>query len=339
MSAILFGSIISACSPIITTKPNAQFTGPYPTKFNMLAVSNPLLAKEIGKLPELQDGISESDVQALERLCALYSKDPESFDSTFREMYQIGKPEVRKYCSPLQALYWLCMDGEDGAVQNILKEYDLEKFMDTAWYSPEQNYKKKGKWLQSEARKLYDSCTDKEIKEQIDIYSRENPKFGHGLAVQYVFENFRLNPDKFDYRFDEKKFDKTQDENKKRWSDFNISIDRLNSPELIDYWTRKNIKWIYYLGRSQSNKQVFAKKESNCADTSELVYDLLYRSGYFSGPIYVESGSALTHVIAWYKDGDEYFIIDNGLRWSAGLRGPYKNLREIPYRIINYKNP
>jgi hypothetical protein len=82
-----------------------------------------LLAQEIGKLPEIQDGISDSEAIALEKLCDLYMKNPENFNKTFEKMYQVGKPEVRRYCSPLQAVYWLIMDGKTDAIN--IHNYDL----------------------------------------------------------------------------------------------------------------------------------------------------------------------------------------------------------------------
>jgi len=51
------------------TKPNAAYTGVYPKAFNELSIKNPLLAQELGKLPEIQDGISETDATALARIC------------------------------------------------------------------------------------------------------------------------------------------------------------------------------------------------------------------------------------------------------------------------------
>ena len=37
---------------------------------------------------------------------------PQKFDSTFKQMYQVGKPDVRKYNSALQAMFWLFEDGK-----------------------------------------------------------------------------------------------------------------------------------------------------------------------------------------------------------------------------------
>jgi hypothetical protein len=128
-----------------TTKPNIPFEGSYPSKFTFLSTNNPLLAQEIGKLPEIQDGISDSEAIALEKLCDLYMKNPENFNKTFEKMYQVGKPEVRRYCSPLQAVYWLIMDGKTDAIN--IHNYDLTNLLNNAWWNTGFEYNdSKGRW-------------------------------------------------------------------------------------------------------------------------------------------------------------------------------------------------
>lgn len=53
-----------------------------------LSEKNGLLAGELGKLPELQDGIASSEAAALEKLMKLYEDNPNAFDHAFQEMYQ-----------------------------------------------------------------------------------------------------------------------------------------------------------------------------------------------------------------------------------------------------------
>jgi len=108
----LLFAVIAYLSGCATTIPNIPFAGPYPQCFNELSAKNPLLANELAKLPESQDGISNDENKALGKLVTLYNKNQGAFDKAFQEMYQIGKPEVRKYCSPLQAFYWLIEDDK-----------------------------------------------------------------------------------------------------------------------------------------------------------------------------------------------------------------------------------
>lgn len=48
--------ILYSCASMRTTAPNHTYQGPYPDVYNKLKMHNPLLAAELGKLPELKDG-------------------------------------------------------------------------------------------------------------------------------------------------------------------------------------------------------------------------------------------------------------------------------------------
>ena len=86
--------IIGGCSSFGPTKPNEPYPGPYPSEFNELAKKSPLLAQELGKLPEIRDGISESEATALDNLIEIYNNNSKIFNKAFEEMYQVGKPVV-----------------------------------------------------------------------------------------------------------------------------------------------------------------------------------------------------------------------------------------------------
>ncbi len=90
-----------------------------------------MLAKEIGKIPEIYDGISETEAKALKQMIQIYEENKEAFDMTFKEMYEVGLPEIRKYCTPLQALFWLSQDGK--LQSDIVDEYSLDRLLDKAW--------------------------------------------------------------------------------------------------------------------------------------------------------------------------------------------------------------
>jgi hypothetical protein len=98
-----------------------------------LSAKNPLLAKELGKLPEITDGISENEANALNIIIKLYRENPNVFDSAFRQMYQIGLPEVRAYCSPLQAIFWLAENDAVDRDNAPIFDYSLKKLLDKAW--------------------------------------------------------------------------------------------------------------------------------------------------------------------------------------------------------------
>ena len=52
---LYFVAVFFGCA---ASKPNTPYPGPYPSGFNEVASKNQLLAEELGKIPELQDGIS-----------------------------------------------------------------------------------------------------------------------------------------------------------------------------------------------------------------------------------------------------------------------------------------
>ena len=81
---------------------NAHFQDMTDVLFFQLNQESPLLARELGRLPEFQDGSSPSDAEALEDIVNFYNLNKGNFDKAFQEMYKFGIPEVRQYCSPLQ---------------------------------------------------------------------------------------------------------------------------------------------------------------------------------------------------------------------------------------------
>lgn len=131
---LVFPLYLSGCASSGPTKPNLPYTGnSYPAELTELTQKNPLLVQELGKLPELQDGVSETDVNVLRDIVTLYNSDPVNFENAFNEMYKVGLPEVRKYCSPLQAVYWLI---ENGKIDKInIHNYDLFTLLNNAWWS------------------------------------------------------------------------------------------------------------------------------------------------------------------------------------------------------------
>ena len=137
-SLIILSLIVGCVKPgppvfYVQTKPNPVHKGIYPTILSELKQKNPLLAKEILKLPELQDGISKVEQKGLEAIAGDYNSNPAAFNSVFKEIYQIGIPGVREYCTPLQAYFWLAEDGKHFHRRDILNRYSLEDLLDRAW--------------------------------------------------------------------------------------------------------------------------------------------------------------------------------------------------------------
>ena len=131
---LIFSLHFVGCSFLSPTKPNTPYSGnSYPVVLNEIKQTNPLLVKELGRLPEFQDGVSELEESALTRIIDLYKSNPAEFDKAFNKMYKVGLPEYRKYCSPLQALYWLAEDGLLVSEKDLITLYTLKKLLDKAW--------------------------------------------------------------------------------------------------------------------------------------------------------------------------------------------------------------
>jgi len=260
----IMGVFIAHLTGCASIKPNTPYSGPYPSGFSELSADNPLLALELGKIPEIQDGISHEDAKALERICVFYQKNQMAFDSAFEQMYEVGKPEVRKFCTPLQAMYWLALD-------NRLEEIDISKYtlfglLNQSWYKPGFDYDGKG-----------------------------------------------------------------------RWADFHDVTERLNSPELVDYYTGRNFTYKKVPGVGDNPRYIFKYKRGACdLYTSFSVY-CLRKGGYRANAIIVFHGNSpvSNHVTCEFvdKDGKEY-VLDNSINAYVHKTGIYEKegyLKIYPY--------
>ena len=260
---IIFGCVTnSITNSNIKIKPNQIYQGPLPEKFTVLEQRNPLLATEIRKLPEIQNGISPAEASALEKLIRVYILDPNTFDWTFQRMYQFGLPEVRKYCSPLQALFWLAEDEDSDpkALNYLLSNISLQSVIGKAWTASSRK--------------------------------------------------------------------------KERWNDFDVVIDRLNSPELIDYYIKWNFTYMAYTRPNVSSPGVaFKLKGGNCVEIEAFQRYLLNRSGYKAYQLIVETSStwASSHAVTKYYIGESFYIMDDGTESPRGIFGPFSSLSESRY--------
>lgn len=98
----------------------------------------PELAKELARLPDLNNGVDEKDMSALDKILSLASK-PE-YRPAFEIILNEGIKDKRKYCSPLEALMWIAYDEDIGA--NILHSSHLiETIIIRAWkQNPKYGY-------------------------------------------------------------------------------------------------------------------------------------------------------------------------------------------------------
>jgi len=120
-----------------------------------------------------------------------------------------------------------------------------------------------------------------------------------------------------------------------RWDEFGEVTSRLSLPELVDYYERKNFSYEYYRGPLRSVQQVFKDKRANCYDTTEFTVWCLRKGGYRAGSMVIQ-GAFEGHNVTYYKDKGKWFVMDNGGRWHAGIKGPFDSLKDSPYRILDF---
>src|SRR4030043_782323 len=256
---ILFILIIGCSHSVLSTKPNttylynilsiAQFLPQEETKnvkrtattqeervnqlFKKIFKFDQELAIELGRLHEFQDGVNEREILALENFLNFLSVSTDNEKAALGKILNIGKPEYRKFCSPLQALFWLAEKGELSKEKNPLENYSLEKLLDQAW-AFEVEYTKE------EAISIIKNWKDKEsaarlLNESKDDIKRLNSKLND-------FEKY-LKRNSFEDRNIFKKY-KVLD----RWNDSNVVMDRMNSPELVEYWLWRNFDYDWRKG-------------------------------------------------------------------------------------------
>ena len=329
--------------------PNKQYQGAYPKSLEALSKKNLQLTEELNKLPEIMDGISSEEEKALNRLLDLYNEDPESFDRTFEIMYQTGMPEVRKYCSPLQALLWLEEDGKYKLAKDIIQKYDLNKLLRISWRS---------RFTIDEGLHISDDETiyiAKNCINEVDIGPMKQSRkraylFSLNMYENEQDENLKKNflnniRDKIylDYKINTRRFNKkgkkiiekgiNKNLKNQRWNNYNTVIERLNSPELVDYYVRYEIEYELYFGNKRLKKDVFKSGRGNCQDISYFVTYCLRKSGYKSTTMLVDSENwgHCRHVVSFYEVNGSYFVIDGSK--DDGILGPFISINQSPFKI------
>ena len=148
-------------------------------------------------------------------------------------MYQVGIPEVRKYCSPLQALFWLAEDGKFVILSSVIVNYSFENLFSHAWpLLPESYYHYKNRYL---------DFTEQEAKNIIANLSKEKQIIFSGLKSEMIIKallvKYLEEPSFFPRKIRSKiKNSIKETKNYIRWKDFKVVQDRLNSPELVSFY-------------------------------------------------------------------------------------------------------
>jgi len=328
----IFPLHFTACASFGPTKPNLPYAGnPYPSILIELAQKNPLLVQELGRLPELQDGISETEIYALKKIVEMYNLDQANFENAFNKMYKIGLPEFRKYCSPLQALFWLAEDNELISYNDLTSDYWLEKLLRKAWKSDPLSYR---------------LISDRQIKEVIDGIQNEDIKRQYLNDLQNGGTYYRFQ-DSFvlDYRRSKnknmqafsKKSAKIIEENllkpkgSERWKDHKKIIERLNSPELLDFYINRNIWYDHKIPAfHRSPHDVLKEKYGDCDDLAYFGRMVLKKAGYDVFGRIVGDERVYCHIGLGIKLEDGSYLLAVHFNKSRNhMSGPHKTILEL----------
>ncbi len=120
--------------------------------------------------------------------------------------------------------------------------------------------------------------------------------------------------------------------NNNLWNDYDIVLDRLNSPELVHYYVTKLIRYSNfweipgYTKALGQPRYVFNNKAGDCLYTSSFIVEALKKNGYNA---WVEKTAPLRLVDAWhaffvFKINGTKYIIDDGRMFPRGI---------IPYHL------
>jgi len=292
-----------------------------------ISLRNKLLAFELGKLPEFQNVVSSQEKDALFQLSELYYENSLNFDMSFTKMCQVGLADVKKYNTPLQALFWLLKNEELNEAKDIIKYFSLERLLDYAWLLEHTNHIKRWKWRSKEASKLLESCLDDEIKRKIEEFYNKNKG-----STDYIILLAMKHPEAFEYKF--KPFNAKLKMHENRWKDFSTVVDRLNSPELVFYYIKNNFS--YEQGEYGSPKKTFKMKVGNSKAIAELGQFMLRKAGYktFIRTVKTpDSSCCFEHTGSGIIVGDGSHILVVDFPKAKKITGPY-DLNSLDKRLM-----
>ena len=296
--------------------------------FEKLYQKNPLLAKELGKIPEFQDGVSAEERYALEKIVEIYHKVPDKFDKAFEEMYQTGIPEVRKYCSPLQAMFWLVEDGKNKYLVSVLHKYSLDDLLKIAWGGGNLLFEK-SILSDKDVDFIINSVTNESER---DRYKKVKKYAGLSKLRNYIIKDYKDTPELFSEKTQDM-IKKALDENPNwRWKDFDVVVYRLNDPKLTTYYVSRKFRFQRSTIRgSQGPKNTFEKKGGVCRHYASFVTYCLSKAGYHVknltfcwGPGWWQG-----HTISVLREKKGKYLIVMDSKYPSAITGPYESYNKI----------
>lgn len=346
LATIVIGFFSISCTASGPTRPNASILDPeYVSQTGVdtaeaqailtsISSQNELLAQELGKLPELQDGVNQKDVEALKNIQLFYQKNSDIFNDAFSQMYLEGIPEVRMYCTPLQAVFWLAEMNYFSYKSDVIEHYSLQNLIELAWNTPSREASKRMLKIIDEYR------TEEDKLQALVVYSESSLS-----AIKWhISQDYHSGQNKFTdtgkkYILEEMSGEHVQTKDP-RWTDYQVVTERINSPDLFDAYINKYM--IYEnIGPARGAVKMFKTGAGHCTDGAYLARHMMRRAGYETfirsvrwGPddrfdVHTASGVIL-------KDGSYLLVADFGGipgETPNTMGGPFRTLQEMDSRM------
>ena len=334
--------VAASCASLGTTRPNVSILDrdlPGLSSPNLIEARsilsyvegrNRLLAAELGKLPELQDGIDARDIAALRHIRRLYRESPRTIDAIFAEMYTVGIPTVRRYCSPLQAFFWLAEDDRIVADNKGGLLIELPLPYTTYVWTPNTD-------ARLQLLSLAWDTSDREVyrKVQIDAaiaalldpaererYSAMAQRLDPLKVQKYLFDDFQNHPHMFSPA-GRTLFEAAAKGS--QWRDFETVTDRLNAPALVGWWLNKHFRYAER-DKPQPAEVTFATHHGDSKAYAIFSYHCLARAGYEPFLFTMDPKSPFPHTVCAYREDSRYFTLDNK---KGGKAGPFESTAAI----------
>jgi hypothetical protein len=215
-------------------------------------------------------------------------------------------------------LFWLAEDGKLDDAKDILKDYSLQKLLKTAW-----DFQFEPIHLSEEQIAVIIHNVEDEKMQALFFKYKNDKKYLEKLIII----NYEHQPGIFK-RKARLIIKEVKSENKNlRWEDFNIVTDRLNSPELLDYYERHVIRYKYVYGYGEGPEEarrVFTNKYGHCAQITAFTVYVLQKAGYEARRYIVADRALMSPKGNYHRaclfivNGDNY-IMDNGRAFPHGI--------------------
>jgi len=316
------------------------------------------LADELAKLPEIRKFKTDSSRLALDNLLRIYRFAPDSFDHLFDGMNTIGLQAHRKFCSPLQALFWLIQDenlkafgtllglrivnttdASGNCRPRLLSSRDdialdgksstgadlhstVKAVLDVAWNGEAQLM------LRSTLHQIIQRIqTQAEAAEYAMLIKRHSDR----QLQSFIMDDFLSKKEIF-YIDDWDTIEKAL--RYSRWKLFYRVADRLNSPEMISYYMNK-----YFLFRKTPASGVyfvFHSKKAQCTDAAYFAEFMLKRAGYKTFMRSVkwdeDPWDGLHTGTGIILDDGRYLLVANYTGINS-IAGPFSNLESLDQKL------